>query len=167
MALDIRPLTPDRIPDLATLFDQGGDPKWCWCTYFRVRGRDWSNSTAAENRASSSRRPPDGTTRRSCAGPRRVPGRDGRRLGQPRLRARTTSGWPTPRSWPRSTTRRSGRSCASSSVARSRGQGVADALLDAAIAYARDHGATILEAYPVDVPDGERIPSANAYQGTL
>ena len=50
---------------------------------------------------------------------------------------------------------------------KSRGQGVAAALLDAAVDYARDHGATTLEAYPVDIADGERIPSANAYHGTL
>ena len=28
-------LTPERIGDLATLFDAGGDPKWCWC-YWQV-----------------------------------------------------------------------------------------------------------------------------------
>ncbi len=50
---------------------------------------------------------------------------------------------------------------------KSRGQGVAAALLDAAIDYARDHGATMLEAYPVDTSNGGRIPSANAYMGTL
>jgi GNAT superfamily N-acetyltransferase len=33
-----------------------------------------------------------------------------------------------------------------------RGQGVGTALLKAAIAYARKHGATLLEAYPVDRP---------------
>ena len=32
-----------------------------------------------------------------------------------------------------------------------RGQGVATALLDAAIDYARDHGATTLEAYPIEL----------------
>jgi len=31
-----------------------------------------------------------------------------------------------------------------------RGQGVARALLQGAIAYAREHGATVIEAYPVD-----------------
>jgi ribosomal protein S18 acetylase RimI-like enzyme len=34
-----------------------------------------------------------------------------------------------------------------------RGQGVAEALLQGAIAYARRQGATLLEAYPVDRPD--------------
>jgi ribosomal protein S18 acetylase RimI-like enzyme len=33
-----------------------------------------------------------------------------------------------------------------------RGQGVAEALLQGAIAYARRQGATLLEAYPVDRP---------------
>ena len=50
---------------------------------------------------------------------------------------------------------------------RSRGQGVGNALLGAAIDYARAHGATTLEAYPADVAAGERIPAANAYQGTI
>jgi hypothetical protein len=30
-SLGIPPLTPYRLPDLADLFEQGGDPKWCWC----------------------------------------------------------------------------------------------------------------------------------------
>ena len=50
---------------------------------------------------------------------------------------------------------------------KSRGQGLAAALLDAAVDYARAQGATTLEAYPVDIADGARIPSANAYHGTL
>ncbi len=49
---------------------------------------------------------------------------------------------------------------------RARGQGVATELLAAAIDYARDHGATMLEAYPVDTTDG-RVPAANAYHGPL
>lgn len=30
MSIDIQPLTPDRFSDLAALFEEGGDPKWCW-----------------------------------------------------------------------------------------------------------------------------------------
>jgi GNAT superfamily N-acetyltransferase len=47
-----------------------------------------------------------------------------------------------------------------------RGEGIASALLDAAIAYARGHGATLLEAYPVET-DGGRVPAAHAFKGTL
>ena len=49
---------------------------------------------------------------------------------------------------------------------RMRGRGVVAALLEAAIAYARDHGATMLEAYPVDASAG-RVPAANAFRGAL
>jgi GNAT superfamily N-acetyltransferase len=49
---------------------------------------------------------------------------------------------------------------------RARGQGVATRLLAAAIDYARDHGAAMLEAYPVDTTGG-RVAPANAYHGTL
>ena len=31
MDLTIHALSPERLPDLAELFAQGGDPKWCWC----------------------------------------------------------------------------------------------------------------------------------------
>ena len=50
---------------------------------------------------------------------------------------------------------------------RARGQGVANALLDAGIAYARYHGATTLEAYPVEVPEGARIRAGDVYRGTV
>lgn len=47
-----------------------------------------------------------------------------------------------------------------------RGRGIAEALLAAAVEHARSHGATMLEAYPVDT-GGERIAAANAFKGTL
>ena len=80
-------------------------------------------------------------------------------------RARTSSGCPgrgrSP-SW-RATT------CGSINcfvVARTaRRSGVASALLDAAVAYAAEHGAAILEGYPVDTR-GTRISSASVYTGT-
>jgi GNAT superfamily N-acetyltransferase len=49
--------------------------------------------------------------------------------------------------------------------AKSRGQGVAKALLAAAVAYAGKHGATVLEAYPVSDTRG-RVPAADAFHGT-
>jgi GNAT superfamily N-acetyltransferase len=166
MAMDIQPLTPDRIADLATLFDQGGDPKWCWCAYFRVRGRDWTNSTAAENREVLATAAAEGEGGDHAPG--LVAYADGAVVG-----------------WVSVGPREDYERLAFSKVLaplddvpvwsivcfvvgrRSRGQGVAAQLLAAAIDYARDHGATTLEAYPLDVPEGSRIPSANAYHGTL
>ena len=46
-----------------------------------------------------------------------------------------------------------------------RRSGVAGALLDAAVTYAAEHGAVILEGYPVDTR-GTRISSASVYTGT-
>ena len=39
--LEIHPLTQDRWDDLAALFDRPGDPKGCWCMFYRVRGREF------------------------------------------------------------------------------------------------------------------------------
>jgi GNAT superfamily N-acetyltransferase len=161
-ALTIEPLTPERFADLAALFDEGGDPKWCWCVYFRFRGRDWSNSTAAVNRAAL-----EDLTERDSLAPGLVAYRYGGAIGWVSLAPRDdyeklryskilapvddTPVW----------------SIVCFVVSRrARGQGVAAALLGAAIGYARDHGATTLEAYPVDTSGG-RVPAANAFHGTL
>lgn len=47
-----------------------------------------------------------------------------------------------------------------------RGRGVAASMLQAGIAYAREHGATLLEAYPAETHD-RRMRAADMYQGTL
>ncbi len=159
--LEIVPLTPDRFADLAALFEEGGDPRWCWCTYFRVRGRDWTNSTADGNRADL----------QGLAGGELAPGL----LAYEGDRA---VGWVS--LGPREDFAR----LASSKILapiddtpvwsivcfvvsrRKRGQGIATALLDAAADYAQDCGATTLEAYPVDTA-GEKIAPANAFHGTL
>jgi ribosomal protein S18 acetylase RimI-like enzyme len=159
--LHIEPLTPDRIADLATLFDAGGDPKWCWCAYYRFRGRDWTNSSPAANRASLERMAVDTPTPGLVAyegdavvgwvslGPREAY----ERLTYSRTAAPIDD---TP-VW----------SIVCFVVARQqRGRGIAEALLAAAVEHARSHGATMLEAYPVDT-GGERIAAANAFKGTL
>jgi hypothetical protein len=43
--LEIHALSAKRLPDLAALFSEGGDPKWCWCAFNRVPGMTWANST--------------------------------------------------------------------------------------------------------------------------
>ncbi|HYI67512.1 MAG TPA: GNAT family N-acetyltransferase [Candidatus Limnocylindrales bacterium] len=163
--LEFHPLTPKRLPHLASLFEQGGDPKWCWCASFRVRGMDFTKARPADNRAVLEK------AARTDARRGRAPGliayRDGEAIGWVSLA-------------PREDFERLEHSKVLARVdekpvwsivcfvvgRRARGQGVANALLAAAIEYARDHGATLLEAYPTDAADG-RIPSANAYMGTL
>lgn len=159
--LEILPLTSARFEDLAVLFEEGGDPKWCWCAYFRFRGRDWTNATAADNRAAL-----ETLTQRDLApglvayqGDRAVgwvslgPREDYERLAYSKALAPVDD---TP-VW----------SIVCFVVSRhARGRGIAGAMLDAAVAFARDHGATMLEAYPVDTGGG-RVPSATVYHGTL
>ena len=51
--------------------------------------------------------------------------------------------------------------------ASARGRGVARALLDGAIDFARSRGADALEAYPIIVDEGEDIDPEAAFTGTL
>jgi GNAT superfamily N-acetyltransferase len=163
--LEIRPLTPARMPDLAALFGQGGDPKFCWCAWYRVRGMDFSKATAAGNR----RVLEAAVTTTAAEG--RAPGlvayRDGEAVGwvsvgprddYERLRhSKVLAPVDEKPTW----------SIVCFVVARAaRGEGVARALLGAAVDYARDHGATLVEAYPIET-DGRRVPAADAYKGTV
>jgi GNAT superfamily N-acetyltransferase len=159
--LTILSLTRERIPDLATLFDAGGDPKWCWCSFYRVRNLSFANSTPAANRA----------ILEGLADDTPAP-------GLVAYAGDALVGWVSlgPReSYERLTYSRSLAPVDDTPVwsivcfvvaRRKRGQGIARRLLAAAIEYAREHGATTLEAYPADTSDG-RIPAANAYRGTL
>jgi len=165
-ALDIRPLTPERLHDLASLFEQGGDPKWCWCAYFRIRGFDFSSGGKERHRGVME----DAVVETA---------REGRAPGLVAYEGNEAVGWIS--IGPREDYERLAHSTILKPVddkpvwsivcfvvgRRSRGQGVARALLDAGVTYARDHGATMLEAYPVEVPEGDRIPAANLFQGTL
>src|SRR5688500_16773251 len=156
MALDIRPLTRERFDDLASLFGEGGDPKTCWCMYWRLRSKDWSFANSSETR--------DGFHRLVEEGPDPAPGllayRDGRPVGWVSVAPRDdyerlTNSRVRPRIddlpvW----------SVVCFVVSKSeRGQGLTSQLLDAATTYALAHGAPGLEAYPVDPGEG-RVPAA-------
>jgi GNAT superfamily N-acetyltransferase len=164
MDVEIEPLTPDRLPDLASLFEQGGDPRWCWCTWFRFRGRDFTTSTGAQNRA-------DFESVATALAPERAAGllayRDGVAVGWTSLGPRQDFDRLTHATVLAALDDTPVWSIVCFVVGRqARGQGIGRALLSAAIEYARDHGATTLEAYPVDTGAG-RIRSANAAGGTL
>ena len=158
--LEIEPLTPERFPDVASLFRQGGDPKWCWCAYWRVRGLDWTNATADSNRERLRK-----LAKRDPA-PGLVAYLGGEAVGWVGLGPRASfdrlqhSKVLTPIDdkpvW----------SIVCFVVGRKhRGQGVARALLAAAVDYARDHGATLLEGYPAET--NGRLSAAAAYKGTV
>jgi ribosomal protein S18 acetylase RimI-like enzyme len=163
--LEIRPLTGERLPDVAELFGQGGDPKWCWCASFRVRDRDFHKYGPEQNRAVL-----EDATERADAGSGEAPGliayRDGRVVGWVSLGPREDFIRLAYSKVLAPVDDRSVWSVVCFVVARAdRGQGVARALLDAAVAYARERGATTLEAYPLHESQG-RVGAAYAYAGT-
>jgi GNAT superfamily N-acetyltransferase len=161
--LEIVPLTPDRWDDVAALFGEGGDPRTCWCMFWRVRSKDWSFANAAEARdamhrlVDEARDPAPGLLGyrdgRAVAWVSVAPREDYERLTNSRVRPKIddTSVW----------------SVVCFVVSKTaRGEGMTTQLLDAATDYARAHGAPGLEAYPVD-PGESRIPAAVGYTGLL
>jgi GNAT superfamily N-acetyltransferase len=166
MTLTIEPLTPARLADLADLFAQGGDPRWCWCAYYRVRGPFFSGATAAGHRAVLEAAVEDGVAVGRAPGLIAYDGAD-------------AVGWVSV--GPRSDYERLTHSKVLAPVddtpvwsivcfvvgRRFRGRGIAHALLDAAIDFARNHGATTIEAYPADVTPGTRIADGTVFKGTL
>ena len=155
------PLTPEIWPALADLFASGGDAKWCWCQFWRKPGSNWSNTTADDNREDLRARAEGGGI-----APGLVALEDDKAVGWVGLgpredfgrlaRSRTLPQLPGDAVWVIN--------CFV--VAKgSRRSGVAGRLLEAAVDYAREHGAGMLEGYPVQT-GGSRISSASVYTGT-
>jgi GNAT superfamily N-acetyltransferase len=165
--LEIVPLTPVRLPDLAALFGQGGDPRWCWCAYYRVRG---VSAAQRGDRVAFNRAVLEDATRTLATkgrGPGLIAYRAGEAVGWVSLGPREDYQRLEHSTVLRRVDERPVWSIVCFVVARTaRGQGIAAALLDAAVDYAREHGATLLEAYPVDT-GRRRIPSAYAFSGPL
>jgi GNAT superfamily N-acetyltransferase len=163
--IEIRPITQERMPDLALLFGEGGDPKWCWCASFRLRSADFRKANPESNS-------------RVLEAAVRTTAEEGRSPGLIAYRASDPIGWVS--LGPRDDFERLRHSRLLAPIddepvwsivcfvvsRRARREGVAMALLEAAIDYARNNGARRLEAYPVET-EGNRLPSANVYMGTL
>lgn len=162
-ALEIVPLTPDRWDAVAALFGEGGDPKSCWCMFWRIRSKDWSFANTRETRAGFQRLVEEGRD----PAPGLLALRDGQAVGWVSVAPRDdyerlTNSRVRPKIddlpvW----------SVVCFVVSKSeRGNGLTSLLLDAATTYALDHGAPGLEAYPVDTRGG-RVPAALGYTGLL
>lgn len=146
--ITILPVTPARWPDVEAIFGARGCSvaRGCWCMHYRTRG----TLVGAANRAKIYR-----AALKALVDAGRSPGLVAYRAKQP-------VGWASLA--PREEFARLARSPVMKPVddtpvwsiicfvvpPEHRGQGVARALLEGAIAYARKHGATVIEAYPVD-----------------
>jgi GNAT superfamily N-acetyltransferase len=162
----VAPATAQRFDAVEHALTGGGDGRSCQCQWWMLTSREYSDSTLPQRtellrREVQSERPPglvaevDGT----AAGWVRV----GPRTTHPRL-ARTrlygpasSEPWDDESAW----------TISCFSVRREfRGQGVMDALLAAAIPFARDRGARVIEAYPIDT-DVSDADANDLYRGVL
>lgn len=153
MTITTHPLTPERWADLETVFEAKGCSiaRGCWCMFYRRSGK------APE--------PPAGQTAAQAhrAGFKALVDQ-GHFTGLLAYRAGRPVGWIS--FGPREDFAKLQRSPVMKPVdeqpvwsvvcfvvpAASRGQGVATALLKAAVRYAQQQGVSLLEAYPVDKP---------------
>lgn len=160
MALTVHPLTPERMADLDSVFEARGCSvaKSCYCMYYRMTGKAWDAKTG-ESRTSRNR-----AAMAQLAKGEVPPGllgyKEGKAVGWISLGARNDfirlANSPTMQSiddkpvW----------SIICFVVpSEYRKQGVAHDLLAAAVDFAKAHGATLLEAYPVD-RDAPEAPNA-------
>ncbi len=150
MRLDIQPLTPQRWNDVVTLFERPGCSiaRGCWCMFYRESGKSVvpTNLSLREARKRSLKKLVDRGV---------IPGLLGYRDGQP-------VGWIS--LGPRDDYARLARSPVMKPVddkpvwsvvcfvvdPKLRQQGVAAALLNGALKWARDNKVNLVEAYPVD-----------------
>lgn len=159
-SLTFHPLTPDRWPDLEALFAERGDPRECWCMWWRLtraefdRGRGEGNRRALKQIVDSGRPPgliayAGGEPAGWCSlGPRQ----DFGSLERSRRFARVDD--------------RPVWSIVCFFVSRRyRRRGLMQALLAAAIQYAADRGAQVVEAYPVE--PGEQFTGSQGYMGLI
>lgn len=157
----IHPLTPDRWADLAALFGPVGADGGCWCMFWRLTSTAYNQSNRDRNREAL----------KALADEGRAPGLLAYRDGQP-------AGWCGV--GPRADFARLQRSRTLGPVddrpvwsivcffvgRRHRGQGVATALLRAAVRRAAEHDAPAIEGYPIN-PPVVKVPPTAAYPGTF
>ena len=159
--IEVRPATPARWGDVERVLDHRGSVKGCWCMFFRADPRAWRTGTDEDNRRAM----------RGLVEAGVHPGLLAYRDDEP-------VGWVSVA--PREQFSRLDRSPISRRVdARPvwalvclyvprahRGTGVARALVRGAVAYARQAGAGMVEAYPVDDTLGP-VSADHAYHGLV
>jgi GNAT superfamily N-acetyltransferase len=173
LAVQVLAATADRWDDLVTVFGRrGNDPSWCWCRRFLKSGSDHVSSAGQRAPKPDNRQAlrqeitqaatapgliayiddhPVGWTR---VGPRSAfPGVGGNRALARVLADDPGAWWVT---------------CFAMD-SRHRRSGVGSALLEAAVTFARNHGATAVEGHPVDVAalKAARVSGSALYTGTM
>lgn len=161
-AIEVRPATDDRWEDVVTVMGTRGDPSWCWCQFFRLRGKAWEAARAQDNRKA--------LQEQVCSAnvpPGVIAYRDAEPVGwcavapksdYPRVVASRTTGDDVEGVW--SVT------CFVVRVGHRR-KGVGRELLAGAVELARAQGAAVVEGYPVDVTARSSVSAAELFHGSL
>jgi GNAT superfamily N-acetyltransferase len=161
LELEIHPLTPERWPDLETLFGSNGADGGCWCMYWRLirsrfdNGRGESNRLAFKHIVESGR--PVGLLAYA----------DGKPVGW--LAVAPRDEYPTmdrSRVLKRVDDSKVWSISCFYTAAGYRRKGVTIALIEAAKGFVRKHRGTMLEGYPV-VPRTDKISCGSAYTGLV
>ncbi|MFI6426418.1 GNAT family N-acetyltransferase [Promicromonospora sp. NPDC050880] len=163
--IDVVPATEERFDDVARVLNPTGREQACWCMHWRAPAKEDVTTRGARLRELTGREPAPGMLAYLGAGAsREVVGWLGfsRRADARSLQRSRVLPVGEPETWPTTwvfmcVTVRAG----------FRRQGVAQALLDAGVDYAAAHGATALDAFPVDPGPGRRVPVSAAFVGTV
>lgn len=165
MGVEVKELTEETWPALEKLFGPKGADAGCWCMFFRLPGPDFRTGAYEPNRAA---------LRELAASDEPV--------GLLAFDGDEAVGWVAVA--PRPVYRRLQKSTVAKPVnpdedlsgvwsvtcffihRGARRSGVSRLLLEAAVRFAADRGARVVEGYPVDTK-GERKTSAELYHGTL
>ena len=159
----VLPATADRFGDIARVLNPSGREQACWCMHWRAPAKEEVTTRAGRLRELTQQEPAPGMLAYLGAEPE-VAGwlgfsrrSDVRSLQRSRvLPVGEPETWSTTWVFMCVTVR-----------PRFRRQGVAQALLEAGAGYATDHGATRLEAFPVEPEPGRRVPVSAAFVGTV
>ena len=157
--IECHSMTPERWPDLVTLFGPHGATGGCWCLYWRLPRAQFSVQKGEGTRAALQHLVERGDIVGLLAYAQGQPVgwcAIGPRESYPVLeRSRILKRVDTTPVW----------SVVCLFVSKAfRGQGVTTVLLRAAVAYARQHGARMVEGYPIE-PKTPRIPAVFAWTG--
>jgi len=165
VTFEFHPVTPDRWPDLDRLFSaapetRDGDPPKCWCMEWRLPRAQWEAQQGEGNRRAmqafiESGQVPgilayaEGEAVAWCSISPRAQHSGLKEMGSYRW-------FENPEVWTVTCFYVRGES---------RGQGLMTALLQAAVDYAKEHGARVVEGHPVD-PETTEDAEFGLYMGT-
>jgi GNAT superfamily N-acetyltransferase len=171
VAMAVRPATADRWSDLVTVFGwRGEDPSWCWCQRFlnSERPKSPASEAAPHNRDALHQE-----ITHAAVPPGLIAYVGDHPVGWTRVGLRSAfPGVRGNRALARVLTEDDARVWWVTCFVvdgRHRRSGVGLALLQAAVEFARDHGATAVEGHPVDVAalKAGRVAGSAIYTGTV